>query len=322
MEKKVENTALSKIMEYLPQKIKNTLEKLNDDTLQKISEIRLRSNNVSTATLYGENLYICDTGISKQKIRCIKVTKEDIDNFIYKLCDGSVYSYENSIKQGYITRFGARTGLCGTAVIKGNEICGFSEITGVNIRVPCHISGCSEYLLNKLPFSFFSSGKGLLVASAPGVGKTTLLRDLAITLSTGVHKDSINSSKVYRVSVIDERNEIYIPSHFLNCCADVYSGINKENGFELAIRCMSPEIIICDEIGSAKDADAINCAHTGGISVIASIHSTSLDDIFSKPSIKKLCDNGVFSYIYIMQRRNSKVSGELYATEKSEVIKC
>lgn len=318
----MENTALKKIKEYLPSKIQKALDKLSDDTQNKISEIRLRSGNVSTVTLWGENLFICDTGISKQKIRCIKVTKSDIDEFIYKLCDGSVYSYENSIKQGYITRFGARTGICGTAVIKGTEICGFSEITGVNIRVPCHIPGCSEYILKKLPHTFFSSGKGLLVASAPGIGKTTLLRDLAITLSKGINKDSINSSKVYRVSIIDERNEIYIPSHFTDCCVDIYSGISKQNGFELAIRCMSPEIIICDEIGSAKDADAINLAHTGGISVIASIHSSSLDDIFSKPSIKKLCDNGVFSYIYIMHRTSNNVSGELFSTEKSEVIQC
>lgn len=313
----MKNTALVKITEHLPPCIKQTLLKLNENTFNSISEIRLRAEKINTVTLLGQNLYICYTGISKTASECMKLTQNELDNFIFSICSGSVYSYENTIKNGYISRFGARIGICGNVIIKNSEICGFSKIDSVNIRVPCHVPCCSEKLLSKLPQNIFSSGKGILIASAPGIGKTTLLRDLSVKLSTNT-----GTSASYRVVVIDERNEIYIPELFENCSADIYSGIDKKSGFEYAIRCMSPEIIICDEIGSEKEADVIFSAHTGGISVIASVHASCLNDIYIKPSVKKLCDIGVFSHIYIMNRINGIVSGKLYEYSGKEVIIC
>ena len=313
----MENAVLLKITEHLPPGIKQTMLNLKRNTFNTISEIRLRADKPSTVTVCGENLYICYTGISKNISECLKITQAELDNFIFSICSGSVYSYENTIKNGYISRFGARIGICGNVIIKNSDITGFSKINSVNIRIPCHVPGCSKKLLDTLHFNAFSSGKGILVASAPGVGKTTLLRDIAIILSTA----SANSAP-YRVLIIDERNEINIQEIFKNSCADIYSGIDKKSGFEYAIRCMSPQVIICDEIGSEKEADLILSAYTGGISVIASVHASCLNDIYTKPSVKKLCDVGVFSHIYIMNRINGIVSGKLYESCGKEVMIC
>lgn len=292
--------------------IRLSLEKVPEKLLNSVAEIRLRANGISTITIFGENYFLSDTGLSKNPSRCIKCTCTEIEDFIYNLCQGSVYSYENTIKQGYITRFGARVGLSGNILVKGNEICGFTKITGVNIRIPGHFPGVCDDLIRHIQKNGFEDNAGILVVSPPGVGKTTVLRELAINLSRGIFLDKFEQQKIFRVSIIDERYEIYIPELFSGCCADVLSGIKKSAGLEYAARVLSPEVIICDEIGSEADADAINMAHIGGVVFIASMHASSIKGVLSKQSISKLCHDGVFSHIYLLKRTNYGFSSSIY----------
>ena len=75
---------------------------------------------------------------------------------------------------------------------------------------------------------------------------------------------------------------------------------------------LSPEILICDEIGSDKEAAIISDAHFGGIVFLASLHGADVSDAFRHPAVKKLCDEGVFRYIALLERRGSTVSQTLY----------
>ncbi len=307
---------IDKIKDCLPAAVKAALEKAPHTILNSISEIRMRADNITTVTVSGENMYLTDTGVADNPLRCIRVTDKDIDAFIYKLCAGSVYSYENTIKNGYITRFGIRTGICGEVSIKGKEICGFNRITGVNIRIPNHISGCCDNLICHISQNGFPDNSGILIVSPPGVGKTTVLRELAIRLSRGITEKQTGKTRAYRVIITDERNEIFVPELFSGCMVDVLGGVPKSIGIECAARVMSPEIIICDEIGSKADADSLNEAHIGGIVFIASMHGNSVDSVLSKSAVHKLCNDGVFSHIYLLDRKNGSIRGRLLSIKE------
>ncbi len=256
---------------------------------REMSEIRLRADLPVSITYKGENILLYKNSGGES---CITVTCNDIENFIYRFCRGSVYAYEESIKDGYITRNGIRVGLCGDVFSKDGKISGINCFTSVNIRIPHHINDASKVVWKSLEKEGFKGG-GILVVSPPGEGKTTFLRDFAIKLSKGMNIGGKN--KQLRVFIIDEREEIYIKENFSGCLCDVISRCPKEKAFELAIRTMSPQVIICDEIGSEKEANIISKAHTGGVTVIASMHGNGRVDIDNRSEILNLVQRKIFT---------------------------
>lgn len=84
----------------------------------------------------------------------------------------------------------------------------------------------------------------MLIYSPPGEGKTTLLRDIASLLSSPPY--------LRRVAVIDSRAELFREDSFSASIADIYTGYPKAYGIELATRTMSPQFIVCDELGTEE----------------------------------------------------------------------
>ena len=101
---------------------------------------------------------------------------------------------------------------------------------------------------------------GLLLAGPPGSGKTTLLRSIVQRLC---ESDSL-------VSVIDERGELMacetgsLPRAAQIRC-DVYARCTKPEGIAMALRCMNPQILVCDELGTAEDAQAVAQGVASGV---------------------------------------------------------
>ena len=64
------------------------------------------------------------------------------------------------------------------------------------------------------------------------------------------------------VSVIDERGELMaceagsLPRAAQIRC-DVYARCTKAEGIAMALRCMNPQVIVCDELGTPGDAEAV-----------------------------------------------------------------
>ena len=299
-----ENTAIERIKQILPKSVLSSLEK-SENLSENLSEIRLRASGACSLTAAGENFYLCTDGAKKEPRTLISVTKSDLDMFLRDFCFGSVYAYENTIKEGYVGIGGIRVGICGNATEKDGKMSGFSDISSVNIRIPHHVFGCSDGLFSKIPKEEIGY-RGVLIVSPPGVGKTTALRDIAIKLS---RKSAFHEP--FRVVIIDERDEIFIEKFFYGCLADALSGVKKETALECAVRVMSPQIVICDEIGSKEEAKIISDANVSGVTFFASVHGKDENSVFSKPWLKKLFDDGVFSYVYVLQRNENGVFGIL-----------
>lgn len=194
-------------------------EELKDKPMEALEEIRLRSNG-SIAFKFSK----C------QDILTDKITYQDILETLQIMCDNSIYSYQNEIKQGFITvKGGHRVGIAGSAVIDSGRVININYISGMNFRIARQVIGCSgktlQYILRVPDNTIYNT----LIVSAPGKGKTTLLRDLIRTISNGI--DQINF-KGMNVGVVDERGEIAalykgIPQNDIGLRTDVLENTPK-----------------------------------------------------------------------------------------------
>lgn len=131
------------------------------------------------------------------------------------------------------------------------------------------------------------------------------MRDLARIISNGDKNLNLNGKKV---SIIDERSEIAgcykgVPQLDVGLRTDIYDNCIKSEGIIMAIRALSPEVVICDEIGKSVDIESLVQALNSGVNVITTIHGFSLQDLFNRPVFKELIDNNVFKRALILSNR-------------------
>lgn len=226
----------------------------------------------------------------------IYVDASSLNDIFTALCDGSVYAHATSILDGYISLGkGLRAGICGRAVIENGCLSGVCDITSINIRIPQRIFGAGKFIYNILKENSFKAS--VLIYSPPGVGKTTVLRDLACLLS--------KADKPIRHAIIDSREEI-TPFISKELCSDIYLSYPKGLAIELATKSMTPEIILCDEISSLEEADGIKKAIGCGVFLVASAHAGSFDELKSKSILKGLIDAKAFNYAVGLERGTVK----------------
>lgn len=263
-----------------------------------ITELRFRANMPSSVTYEERNI----TVFGGQEI---VFSENDMRVILSRLCEESVHTYGSTMTEGYVTLSGGvRVGICGKAVSDGERVMNIREISALSVRIPKAICGvCTEIL----PFIF--KGQQIFPAlfySLPGVGKTTLIRDIAA---------KIGSKR--RVAVVDSRGEIYMREMFLHSICDFLEGYPKGIGIEIATRTLSPELIICDEIGEG-DAEKIISAQNTGVPLIATVHGGTFSSLLMRPGIKKLYDAGVFRYYIGISRAHGAQS---YSFEVKEAAR-
>ena len=227
---------------------------------------------------------VCSLKIGREEIRLFSTLgREEMDMISEGLTNGALYAYRDSIAEGFISlERGIRVGVCGSASYDGGSLVGIKNITSLIFRIPTGECEFSEEL-----YGVFCRGigRGMLIYSLPGVGKTTAIRKLASMVGGG------KMSK--RVAVVDERGE-FDEFDYIGCKVDILKGYKKKIGIEIATRTLSPQLIMIDEIG-AEDAEAILSVIKCGIPIVATVHASSKEELMSKPALKPLFETSAFS---------------------------
>ena len=229
------------------------------------------------------------------------VPKDELKYIITKISSYSLYAFEEEMKQGYITfRGGHRIGLAGQCVMENGRVKILRNISSINIRICKEIIGSSNKIMPYI--SNFNKVYNTLIVSPPKCGKTTILRDIAKNISNGFSRINLKGKKV---AIIDERSEIAgcyngIPQMNVGIRSDVLDNCLKTNGIIMAIRSLSPEVIICDEIGTMNEVEALSMAFNSGVNMILTVHGIDLDDVSRRKSLKELINDNILERIVVL----------------------
>lgn len=156
---------VSNLFMYFPEEISEILENyFKDDFEEKnrqIEEIRLRTEKPLILKF------------NKKEIAFkLNVTQEMLLRTLQQVCDNSIYSFQNQIKEGFITvKGGHRIGITGNCVIEENKVININYISSLNFRIAKEIKGCSNKLLKYVLDTENNNVYTTLIVSPPGVRK-------------------------------------------------------------------------------------------------------------------------------------------------------
>ena len=290
------------VLDYLAENIKNEIKKYMSN-IQNIEEIRLRTNKpIILKNSNGNDLLIH------------LVSKEELLETFQKVCEQSIYSYQKQICEGFITiKGGHRVGITGSCVIDNGKIININYISSLNFRIAREKKDVSnkilKYILNE------NDVNNTLIISKPGCGKTTILRDLVRKISTKK-----------TCGIVDERGEIAAmykgePQNDIGILSDVMDNCTKSDGMKMLIRSMSPEVIVCDEIGNKQDIEAINYAMCSGVKGIFTAHGNSLEEIMLNEQISQLLEKYIVQIIIVLDDKKRGEIKNIYRLENKSYIK-
>jgi len=77
----------------------------------------------------------------------------------------------------------------------------------------------------------------------------------------------------------------------------------------MLVRSMAPEVIAADEIGTAKDVEAIEYAMHCGATMLTTVHGSGMDEIREKPLVSNLVKERCFARYVVM--KSGKHVGEI-----------
>ena len=221
--------------------------------IEQIAEIRIR---------IGRKLAVKD--IYSNRFGQHIVTEADISGIIKRATKNSLYAFQEELSKGYLPYSGGiRIGIAGTGVIEKDRL----------VRIPHEVLGVANKISALLdPF------ENLLIVSPPFGGKTTMLRDIARILSNK-----------FDTLVLDERGEFGMAGATFGDRIDFITGTPKTLAAEGAVRAMSPEVIVLDELFPPKDGLILNELARSGIKLAAGIHSDSAEGAIERyPLLKEL----------------------------------
>lgn len=287
----VRNSDMHEICELMPLRFRKSLQ----NALlchQHINEIRMRKNRPLVLCGADFTAFLHDDGSVDTYARQAVITgAEEVDAVFSKLCHYSVYTYQESLNACYLTlQNGGRVGICASAVLKDGSVAALKDIASLNFRIARQMPTCAGEVLKKMHACAFPS---IIIIGAPCSGKTTLLRELCRSLSSGYGGH-------YRKCVLaDERAELAamhqgVPRFDVGINTDVLTFFPKKEAILNAVRVMSPEWIIADEIGSVQECQSVLQGFNSGVKFIVSMHASNGKEARKKTLFRLLVQSGCF----------------------------
>ncbi|MCZ6788392.1 MAG: AAA family ATPase [Chloroflexi bacterium] len=189
------------------------------------------------------------------------------------------------------------------------------KVIGITCRVGRYVFGTTRVIEDMV-----NSGQNILLLGRPGVGKTTMLREVARVLADDARK---------RVVIVDTSNEIAgdgdIPHPAIGRARrmqvprpELQHAVMIE-----AVENHMPEVIIIDEIGTELEAAAARTIAERGVQLVATAHGNILENLVMNPTLSDLV-GGVQSVILsdeeARRRRTQKAILERKAPPTFDIV--
>ncbi len=230
-----------------------------------------------------------------------RVETRDLEQLVELASGASLHAVLDQVRRGYLTAAGGhRIGLCGSAVLREGDIQGFRNLSSAALRVARQVQGASKGVLEQL----CREGRleSTLILAPPGLGKTTLLRDVIRRVSGG------EGCLPLRVALADERGEVAAlyrgsPQLEVGPRTDVVEGCPKDRGLMLMLRAMNPQVLAVDEITAPQDVAALKTAVGCGVTLLATAHGTGREDMEHRALYRPLLQERMFRKLVRIVRR-------------------
>lgn len=282
---------------YISKSLREYLHSIPDEIKEQTQEIRLRSEKpLMIYGTFGTYFLNKNSGFSINTENAVITKHNDVTDTFNRICSYSIYSFQSCINSGYIPmENGNRAGICGTAVIENGAISSVRDISSINIRISQEIKGCSNEILSHI--SDFN--ESIIIAGPPSSGKTTIIRDIARVVSSGMN------GRFLKTVLIDERREISgtiggIATNDVGISTDVLDSYPKHDAIDIAVRTLSPEVIICDEISTEDEIKAITSGINCGVRFIVTVHAGSEEELLNRNQIERLLLTYSFKKLFLI----------------------
>ena len=242
---------LEALLEILPEPIVNALR--DADKYQDLLEVILDLGRLPEARFVDGEITLSDQEVACQDVR-------------YVVSRTSAFDADN--------RAGIERTLHRISAIRNRG----GDIVGLTCRVGRAIYGTIDIIRD-----IVDSGKSVLLLGPPGVGKTTMLREVARVLADR-----------RRVVIVDTSNEIGgdgdIPHSAVGRARRMQvarPSLQHEVMIE-AVENHMPEVIVIDEIGRELEALAARTIAERGVQLVATAHGNTLDNLMLNPTLRDL----------------------------------
>lgn len=244
---------LAELLEVVPPRVREAVEAQDD--YADLIEIILDLGRLPEARFPGRFVYLDGS----------PVTREDI-----------AYLIKRVGRFGRDNRAGIERTLHRISAIRNRA----GEIIGVTCRVGRAVFGTIDIVRDVV-----ETGQNILLLGRPGVGKTTLLREVARVLADDLKK---------RVVIVDTSNEIAgdgdIPHPAIGHARRMQVPLDTTQADVMieAVENHMPEVIVIDEIGTEEEAHAARTIAERGVQLIGTAHGNTLENLMLNPTLSDL----------------------------------